>query len=319
MHKAIAAFVLASTSAALLWLYRSRRRHSRKPPLDRFHPPPIGMDGAIDLIGNTPMIVLPKLSNALGCVVLAKCEFVNPGGSPKDRVAFSILRQAEYQNEVRERGRGQESNAIPRREADEQTEDEQYKDVYRKERQSGRGESQETELGPSLTGNGLLEGSSLDLADSEYSLIDEQSSSSLDPALTVYEGTVGSTGIALAWLARAKGYRAHIVMPDDQAQEKYQLLAALGARVEKVRPAPITDPQQFCRVAQQRALEDPNGVFADQFENMANVMIHYERYTTKYNIQRLLCKDLKPAYKILVHCRFVRGPNQLRTIQYHVY
>ncbi|KAI8624119.1 cysteine synthase-like protein [Xylariaceae sp. FL1651] len=98
---------------------------------------------------------------------------------------------------------------------------------------------------------------------------------------TIYEGTVGSTGISLAALARAKGYRAHICMPDDQSLEKSDLLHHLGATVERVPVAPITSPSHFVNLARQRAVEhtaseadDSRGFFADQFENPANYEAH---------------------------------------------
>ncbi|WPV27201.1 Cysteine synthase 2 [Fulvia fulva] len=100
---------------------------------------------------------------------------------------------------------------------------------------------------------------------------------------TIYEGTVGSTGISLASVARARGYKAHICMPDDVAIEKSDLLLKLGATVERVRPASIVDQNQFVNIARRRAQEhtdDPNkpgrGFFADQFENTANYLAHQE-------------------------------------------
>ena len=110
---------------------------------------------------------------------------------------------------------------------------------------------------------------------------------------TLFEGTVGSTGISLAVLARAKGYNCYIVMPgtslfilresncriDDQAKEKYNILHALGATVEKVRPCSIVDENHFVNVARQRAKEMnekggvARGYFCDQFENEANVAV----------------------------------------------
>ncbi|POR38984.1 Cysteine synthase 2, partial [Tolypocladium paradoxum] len=72
---------------------------------------------------------------------------------------------------------------------------------------------------------------------------------------TIYEGTVGSTGISLATLARARGYRAHICMPDDQSPEKSDLLHHLGAAVERVPVAPITSPDHFVNLARRRAAE----------------------------------------------------------------
>lgn len=99
---------------------------------------------------------------------------------------------------------------------------------------------------------------------------------------TIYEGTVGSTGISLATLARAKGYRAHICMPDDQSVEKSQLLLRLGATVERVAVAPITSPDHFVNLARRRAAEHTEvhqdgsrGFFADQFETAANWRAHF--------------------------------------------
>ncbi|KAI0474623.1 tryptophan synthase beta subunit-like PLP-dependent enzyme [Xylaria cf. heliscus] len=98
---------------------------------------------------------------------------------------------------------------------------------------------------------------------------------------TIYEGTVGSTGISIAALARAKGYRAHICMPDDQSLEKSDLLHHLGATVERVPVAPIASPEHFVNLARRRAAEHTvskadgsRGYFADQFENVANYQAH---------------------------------------------
>lgn len=98
---------------------------------------------------------------------------------------------------------------------------------------------------------------------------------------TIYEGTVGSTGISLATLARARGYRAHICMPDDQSLEKSDLLHHLGAAVERVPVAPITSPDHFVNLARRRAAEHARasadgsrGFFADQFESPANWRAH---------------------------------------------
>lgn len=99
---------------------------------------------------------------------------------------------------------------------------------------------------------------------------------------TIYEGTVGSTGISLASLARAKGYKAHICMPSDMALEKSDLLLHLGATVERVTPAPITSPDHFVNLARRRALEHADkfkdgskGFFANQFESEANWKAHF--------------------------------------------
>ncbi|KAI2625976.1 PALP-domain-containing protein [Hypomontagnella submonticulosa] len=98
---------------------------------------------------------------------------------------------------------------------------------------------------------------------------------------TIYEGTVGSTGISIAALARAKGYRAHICMPDDQAREKSDLLHHLGATVERVPVQPIASPDHFVNLARRRAAEHTAssadssvGFFADQFESPANYLAH---------------------------------------------
>lgn len=98
---------------------------------------------------------------------------------------------------------------------------------------------------------------------------------------TIYEGTVGSTGISLAALARALGYKAHICMPSDQSQEKVDLLHHLGATVERVSPAPITSQEHFVNLARRRAIEHAEkasdgskGFFADQFESGANWTAH---------------------------------------------
>ncbi|KAF1836696.1 PALP-domain-containing protein [Decorospora gaudefroyi] len=99
---------------------------------------------------------------------------------------------------------------------------------------------------------------------------------------TIYEGTVGSTGISLAAICRARGYKAHICMPDDMAIEKSDLLLKLGAEVERVRPAPIVDQKQFVNLARTRAAEHTasadkpgRGLFADQFETEANWRAHF--------------------------------------------
>ncbi|TQV98583.1 hypothetical protein V2A60_007697 [Cordyceps javanica] len=162
-------------------------------------------DGIAGCIGHTPLINMRSLSEATGRTILGKAEFLNgAGGSPKDRVALSIIRAAERDGQL-----------VPH-----------------------RGD-------------------------------------------TIYEGTVGSTGISLATLARAMGYRAHICMPDDQSREKSDLLRALGAAVERVPVAPITSPDHFVNLARRRAAEHAaaradgsRGFFADQFETPANWEAH---------------------------------------------
>ncbi|RKF61434.1 Cysteine synthase 2 [Erysiphe neolycopersici] len=162
-------------------------------------------EGIEEVIGNTPLFKIKSLSQATGCLILAKAEFLNgAGGSPKDRVALNMIRTAEAQGIL----------------------------------SPGRGD-------------------------------------------TIYEGTVGSTGISLASLARALGYKTHICMPSDQSQEKEDILRCLGAQVERVTPAPITSDKHFVNLAKKRAFDHTQGssgsrgFFADQFENLANFNAHF--------------------------------------------
>ncbi|RCI12520.1 hypothetical protein L249_1300 [Ophiocordyceps polyrhachis-furcata BCC 54312] len=158
-------------------------------------------------IGNTPLLDITSLSEATGRTILAKAEFLNgAGNSPKDRVALSIIQDAERRGLL-----------VP-----------------------GRGDS-------------------------------------------IYEGSVGSTGISLAALARARGYRAHVCMPDDQGVEKSDLLRHLGATVERVPVEPISSEHHFVNLARRRAEEHAQkvrdgsrGFFADQFESDANWRAHFD-------------------------------------------
>jgi len=149
----------------------------------------------LDAIGNTPLIRINSLSDATGCEILGKAEFLNPGGSVKDRVALQIVTEA--------------------------------------------------------------------LADGR-----------LKPNGLVTEGTVGSTGVSLAMVTAALGCRCHVVMPDDAAIEKSQVLEALGATVQRVRPVSITHPDHFVNIARRRAAEEAGAIFSDQFENLANMRVH---------------------------------------------
>ncbi|KAI0694994.1 PALP-domain-containing protein [Cerioporus squamosus] len=170
---------LSLTTTSVVTYYRERRR-KQVPPT--FEPRPIELrsdetvDGVTGLIGNTPLVRIQSLSNALGVEILGKAEFMNPGGSVKDRVALRMIADAEEQ--------------------------------------------------------GLLHPHT---------------------GSRIFEGTVGSTGISIATIARAKGYEATIIMPDDVAEEKVKALLALGARVERVRPASIVDKKQFVNLARERA------------------------------------------------------------------
>ncbi len=159
-------------------------------------------DGFVGAIGNTPLIRLRKLSEETGCEILGKAEFLNPGGSVKDRAAWAIIKDAE------ERG-------------------------------------------------------------------------TLRPGGTIVEGTAGNTGIGLALVARARGYRTVIVIPDTQSQEKKDILRISGAELREVPAVPYRDPDNYVHVSERLAKEldesDPKGaIWAQQFDNIANRRGHYE-------------------------------------------
>jgi cysteine synthase A len=154
-------------------------------------------DGFTDAVGNTPLIRLHALSQETGCEILGKAEFMNPGGSVKDRAAKWIILDAERRGILKAGG-------------------------------------------------------------------------------TVVEGTAGNTGIGLAHVCNARGYRCVIVMPDNQAAEKYQIIEALGAELRKVPAVPYSNPNQYQKVAGRLAEELPGAIWANQFDNTANRDAHYE-------------------------------------------
>jgi len=158
--------------------------------------------GFIDLIGNTPLVRLRKASELTGCEILGKCEFLNPGGSVKDRAALYIVRDAEARGALR-------------------------------------------------------------------------------PGGVIVEGTAGNTGIGLALVADALGYRTVIVMPETQSQEKQDMLRLCGAELRLVKAVPYRDAGNYVRVSERLAEElarsAPCGaVWANQFDNLANRRAHYE-------------------------------------------
>jgi cysteine synthase len=152
--------------------------------------------GFVETVGNTPLIRLNSVSDETGCEILGKAEFLNPGGSVKDRAALYIVEQAEAQ--------------------------------------------------------GLIK-----------------------PGGTIVEGTAGNTGIGLAHICNAKGYKCLIVIPDTQSQEKIDLLRTLGAEVRTVPAVPYKDPNNYVRLSGRLAAELPNAVWANQFDNLANREAHY--------------------------------------------
>ncbi|MDN7488246.1 cysteine synthase A [Burkholderia sp. AU31652] len=153
--------------------------------------------GFVDCVGRTPLIRLAKLSAETGCEILGKAEFMNPGGSVKDRAALYIIRDAERR--------------------------------------------------------GVLQ-----------------------PGGTVVEGTAGNTGIGLAHICAARGYRCVIVIPDTQSPDKMAILRTLGAEVRPVPAAPYRDPNNYQKIAGRLADELDNAVWANQFDNVVNRQAHYE-------------------------------------------
>ncbi|MEG3977548.1 cysteine synthase A [Microcoleus sp. herbarium8] len=154
-------------------------------------------NGFVGTIGNTPLIRLNSFSDETGCEILGKAEFLNPGGSVKDRAALYIIEDAEKK--------------------------------------------------------GLLK-----------------------PGGTVVEGTAGNTGIGLAHICNAKGYKCLIVIPDTQSQEKIDALKTLGAEVRTVPAVPYKDPNNYVKLSGRLAAEMENAVWANQFDNLANRRAHFE-------------------------------------------
>jgi cysteine synthase A len=153
-------------------------------------------------IGNTPLIKLRHASEATGCTILGKAEFMNPGGSVKDRAALAIVQDA--------MAKGQ-----------------------------------------------------------------------LNPGGLIVEGTAGNTGIGLALVANALGYKTVIVIPDTQSQEKKDMLRLQGAELIEVPAVPYANPNNYVKVsgrlAERLAKEHPAGaIWANQFDNIANRRGHYE-------------------------------------------
>jgi cysteine synthase A len=154
-------------------------------------------DGFTGAVGRTPLIRLRALSELTGCDILGKAEFMNPGGSVKDRAALGILQAAEA--------------------------------------------------------NGQLH-----------------------PGGTVVEGTAGNTGIGLAHLCNARGYRCLIVIPETQSAEKIAQLRTLGAEVRTVPAVPYANPDNYVKLSGRIAAETPGAVWANQFDNLANRQAHFD-------------------------------------------
>jgi cysteine synthase A len=158
-------------------------------------------DGIVDAIGNTPLIKLRRASEATGCTILGKAEFMNPGQSVKDRPARQMILEAEKRGILR-------------------------------------------------------------------------------PGGLVVEATAGNTGIGLALVANARGYRTVIVIPETQSQEKKDALRLFGAELVEVPALPYSNPDNYQHVGRRLAdtlsKTEPNGVlFADQWNNLDNRKAHY--------------------------------------------
>lgn len=160
-------------------------------------------DGMIGAIGGTPLIRLRLASEATGCDIYGKAEFMNPGGSVKDRAALAII-------------------------------------------------------------------------------LDAEARGTLKPGGVIVEGTAGNTGIGLTLVAKARGYRTIIVMPETQSQEKIDFLRMIGADLRLVPAKPFRDPGNYVHVSHRIAEETENAVWANQFDNTANREGH--RTTTAVEI-----------------------------------
>jgi len=159
-------------------------------------------DSVLGTIGRTPLIKLRAASAATECEILGKAEFLNPGGSVKDRAALGMVREAEREGQLK-------------------------------------------------------------------------------PGGTIVEGTAGNTGIGLALVGNALGYRSIIVMPKTQSEEKIQTLRAYGAEVRLIPAVPYRNPEHFVHVSRRLAesmnASRPGSAFwANQFDNVANSRFHEE-------------------------------------------
>ena len=96
----------------------------------------------------------------------------------------------------------------------------------------------------------------------------------IGPGGTIVEGTAGNTGIGLALVANAKGYKTIIVMPETQSREKMDTLRALGAELVLVPAAPYSNPGHFVHTSRRIAEETENALWANQFDNIANRKAH---------------------------------------------
>lgn len=106
-------------------------------------------------------------------------------------------------------------------------------------------------------------------------ITEAEQSGQIKPGDTLVEGTAGNTGIGIAMIAAQRGYKALIVMPNNQAQEKYDTLKELGAELITVAPCPFANENHFYHTAKRLASERPHSYWINQFENLANFRTHY--------------------------------------------
>lgn len=109
-----------------------------------------------------------------------------------------------------------------------------------------------------------------------YIVRDAEAQGLLKPGGTIVEGTAGNTGIGLALVGNALGYKTIIVMPETQSQEKKDTLRALGAELVLVPAAPYANPGHFVHTSRRIAEETENAIWANQFDNIANRRAHIE-------------------------------------------
>jgi cysteine synthase len=109
-----------------------------------------------------------------------------------------------------------------------------------------------------------------------YIVEDAEERGQLLPGGTIVEGTAGNTGIGIALVANAKGYKTIIVMPETQSREKMDTLRALGAELVLVPAAPFSNPGHFVHTSRRIAEETPGAIWANQFDNIANRRAHIQ-------------------------------------------
>ena len=211
------------------------------------------------LIGNTPLVRLDTLSKLLKRSIFVKMESLNPGGTGKDRAAWSMIRAAEKAQQLPPPTYSKQSSAP---------------DMSSDGTQSLRTAADTSETGSSKKGREHNDKKAYD------DIIQAAGQSSRTGGIVV-EGTSGSTGISLSILAASHGHGCIVVLPDDQAVEKRMILQSLGTQVQVVPTASISNPQHYVNIARNiaewaRTEWGYQAVFIDQFENTSNFQIHFE-------------------------------------------